>query len=190
MKRIVSILFDDRYYIIPVNHINLIIIYYKQLKLFKFMRSIDIFTDGSHIKGLNSSGRLGIGGVMVIDGRMVNQFSAEIDKDVIKKLYGTDDVSNPTMELYAVLRSLMEFKDDLSSDDIINYYSDYKGVSEWLNDKWKVNKPYISKIKDNILELARKNNLHIKYNWVKGHSGGTDYYSMWNDRADSLANPR
>jgi hypothetical protein len=35
------------------------------------MRSIDIFTDGSHIKGLNSSGRLGIGGVMVIDGRMV-----------------------------------------------------------------------------------------------------------------------
>lgn len=154
------------------------------------MRSIDIFTDGSHIKGLNSSGRLGIGGVMVIDGRMVNQFSAEVDKDVIKKLYGTDDVSNPTMELYAVLRSLMEFKDDLLSDDIINYYSDYKGVSEWLNDKWKVNKPYISKIKDNILELARKNNLHIKYNWVKGHSRGTDYCSMWNDRADSLANPR
>ena len=87
------------------------------------MRSIDIFTDGSHIKGLNSSGRLGIGGVMVIDGRMVNQFSAEVDKNVIKKLYGTDDVSNPTMELYAVLRSLMEFKDDLSSDDIINYYT-------------------------------------------------------------------
>lgn len=154
------------------------------------MRTIDIFTDGSHLKGLNGSGRLGIGGIMVDKGRLVNQFSEIVDPIVIKEKFDTSDVSNPTMELYAVLRSLENFISDLTEDDYINFYADYKGVSEWLNGTWKINKPYIREIYNQITSIVINKNLHVKYNWVNGHSGGTDYYSMWNSRADSLANPK
>lgn len=154
------------------------------------MRTIDIFTDGSHLKGLNGSGRLGIGGIMVIDGRLINQFSEEVYPSVIKDKFGTEDVSNPTMELYAVLRALEEFSSDISDKDFINFYADYKGVSEWLNGRWKITKPYIKKIHYCIKLIEMNRNLHIKYNWVKGHSNGTDYYSIWNRRVDSLANPQ
>lgn len=159
------------------------------------MKTYYIYTDGSHFKGKTASGRLGIGGVLIDPegigphGKEISSFSQEILPEFVKLHYGTQDCSNPTMELFAVLYGLQQFKGSYSDQDLIIWRCDYIGIKNWLNGEWKITKPYIQKIKNEISEIIRKENLNIKFEWVKGHqdkSVDTDD-SYWNDVVDKLA---
>ena len=157
------------------------------------MNTYYIYTDGSPFKGKGGSGRLGIGGVLVdpdgqgVYGKELQNFSQEILPEYIKVHYDTTDCSNPTMELYAVLFALKEFKGSYTKNDLIIIRADYMGVSEWLKGNWKINKPYIRKIKDQIYEIIKKENLNIKFEWVRGHQKAGTAEAHWNDRVDKLS---
>ena len=150
-----------------------------------------IYTDGSHLK--HTSGRLGIGGVLIdpITNKKIAAFSKEISVDYMIKNYGTSDVSNPTCEMLANLWALREFASEIGPEDEICMKADYIGVQAWNTKVWKINKPYIQKIKeDTDAEIKRQRLLgRIKYDWVKGHQKKSvmtkDAY--WNNYVDKLA---
>ena len=150
---------------------------------------IEIYTDGSHFKGKNGSGRLGIGGILVKNGNVCKKFSTEITKQYLKLYYGTEDCSNPTMEMLAVLYTLYNFKDDIKHNDSVEIKMDYLGVREWMTGNWKINKPYIAKIKNDIDEEIRNQNLKgkISFKWVKSHQKGVDPDVIFNNMVDNLA---
>lgn len=155
------------------------------------MNTYNIYTDGSHFKG-KGSGRLGIGGVLVDPlgsgyGKLINKFSEEITPEYLKFEYNTSDCSNPTMELYAVYYALSNFKGSYTDKDLIIVRADYLGVSKWLNSEWKINKPYIKKIRDQIFELIKKYDLNVKFEWIPGHQKVTNSDSYWNNFVDSLS---
>ena len=150
---------------------------------------LEIYTDGSHFKSKNGSGRLGIGGILVKNGNVIKKFSTEITKQYLKLYYATEDCSNPTMEMLAVLYALYNFKDDIKSNDSVEIKMDYLGVREWMTGKWKINKPYIAKIKNDIDEEIKNQELKgkISFKWVKAHQKGTDKDSIFNNMVDKLA---
>lgn len=150
---------------------------------------LEIYTDGSHFKAKSGSGRLGIGGILVKNGTVIKKFSTEITKQYLKLYYGTDDCSNPTMEMLAVLYALYNFKDDIKNNDSVEIKMDYIGVREWMTGKWKINKPYIAKIKNDIDEEIKNQNLkgNISFKWVKAHQRGTDQDTVFNNMVDILA---
>lgn len=156
------------------------------------MKTYLIYTDGSHFKG-KGSGRLGVGGVLVDPdgtgkyGKEVASFSQEMLQSFMKTTYSGIDVSNPTMELYAVLFALKEFKGSYSAQNLIIIRNDYLGVSKWLNDEWKINKPYIRSIYNEIKKLVHDQGLNVKFEWVKGHQKVHDQDSYWNDVVDKLS---
>lgn len=143
----------------------------------------EVYTDGSHFKN-GGSGRLGVGAVLVDPSRdvVLNKLSESVDKFYFREHYGTEDFSNPTMEIYAVYRILSEWKDTFKPSDSIVLYADYMGVSSWLTGKWKINKSYIRIIVNDIISLIRKYNINIEFKWVKGHYG-----EKYNEMADQLA---
>ena len=121
------------------------------------MSKLKIYTDGSHLK--HTTGRLGVGGIIVKDDKIIDEFSKEVSTDYLKLSYGTSDVSNPTCEMLAALHALYYFKNDINAHDTIELYADYQGVSSWLNGTWKINKPYIQKIKDDINDANEDQNM-------------------------------
>lgn len=150
---------------------------------------IEIYTDGSHFKGNGGNGRLGIGGVLVKKGTVVNKFSTEITKQYLKLYYGTDDCSNPTMEMLAVLYALYNFKENIGDHDSVEIKMDYLGVKEWMTGAWKINKTYISKIKNDIDEEIKNQGLkgRISFTWIKSHQKGDDPDIVFNNMVDILA---
>lgn len=153
------------------------------------MKQLDIYTDGSHLK--HGSGRLGIGGVLVDLtqqkplGKKLGEFGVELKPAEL----GIQTCSNPTAELTAVLVSLRYFLDLLKTADIIYVHADYIGVREWMTGKWKTKESYITQLKEDIEELIQKENLNVKYAWVKGHQkdNGTNPDIYWNNYVDLLA---
>lgn len=150
---------------------------------------LEIYTDGSHFKGPRGSGRLGIGGVLVKNGTVLSKFSTEITKQYLKLYYGTDDCSNPTMEMLAVLYALYNFKDELKNASSVEFKMDYMGVREWMTGKWKINKPYILKIKNDIDEEIKNLGLKgkVSFKWIKSHQRGDDPDIVFNNMVDILA---
>ena len=151
-----------------------------------------IYTDGSHFKGKGGSGRVGIGGVIVDpdigpNGKELGHFSIEILPEFMKLHYGTADTSNPTMELLAALQALDEFKGLYDSSTRIIMRQDYLGVSSWMTGKWKITKPYIRKIKEEIDKTIRDRNLTVEWEWVRGHQKATSTEAYWNGVVDLLA---
>lgn len=151
-----------------------------------------IYTDGSHFKGKGGSGRLGIGGVIIDpyigpNGKELAHFSMEILPKFVQTHYGTADVSNPTMEILAALQALDEFKDEVDSNTRIIMRQDYLGVSSWMTGKWKITKPYILKIKEEIDKIIRDRGLTVEWQWVKGHQKSTSTEAYWNNVVDGLA---
>lgn len=156
------------------------------------MKIRHIYTDGSHFKGKGGSGRLGIGGVIVDpekgpNGKELGNFSVEILPEFMKLHYGTADTSNPTMEILAALQALDEFKGLIDEDTLVVMYQDYLGVSSWMTGKWRITKPYIRKIKEEIDKTIRDRNLTVKWEWVRGHQKSTSTEAYWNNVVDSLA---
>lgn len=159
------------------------------------MKTYIIYTDGSDFK--HSSHRLGIGGVIVDPegvgphGKEISSFSQKISPEFIKLHYGTDDCSNPTMEIFAVLFALKDFKGIFTDKDFLIIRADYIGIKNWFDpDKpWKITKHYIQKIHDEIIEIIRKENLQVRFEWIKGHQNksiNTDE-AYWNNVVDNLS---
>lgn len=150
------------------------------------MRKFKLYTDGSHFKPndkSSESGRLGIGAILVNSGgSVVDSMSMEVDRTTIRETYQTSDVSNPTMEMYAVLIALRRFSSRLNFGDEIEVFADYQGVMYWMYHKWRINKPYIYMIREDIEAEVKKQELSVKYNWVKGHNGDS-----YNELVDKLA---
>jgi ribonuclease HI len=92
--------------------------------------------------------------------------------------------------MMGVLQALRKFKIPQGATEI-NVYTDYEGVSSWLNGKWKINKPYIKILHDLIQGEIKKKKLDkkIKFLWVKGHQSKSvmDPKAKWNNYVDKLA---
>jgi ribonuclease HI len=148
---------------------------------------VDIYTDGSHFK---QKGRLGCGGVILVDGNLVDEFSLELTPAYLREIIHTSDVSNPTTEMMGVLQALRKFNIPKRATEI-NIYTDYEGVSCWLGGKWKINKPYIKILHDLIQEEIKEKGLKekTKFLWVKGHQRKSvmDPKARWNNYVDKLA---
>lgn len=151
------------------------------------MRNITIYTDGSHFKGGSASGRLGCGGVMIVDGKVVDKFSLEATAEYLLKEYGTNLVSNPTMEMLGALQALRYFKKNFKKGDKIILKADYMGVRDWCTGKWKTKEPYIKLIKDDILKEIKDQKLDLTFEWVKGHQRGNSPDVIFNNMVDLLA---
>lgn len=152
------------------------------------MSKLRIYTDGSHLK--HTTGRLGIGGVLVDENdKELQRFSTEISLEYLKVAYDTSDVSNPTCEMLAVLWALLEFKKQIKPQDTVTVKADYVGVREWNTGKWKITKPYIQRIKDDISQEINKQNLRgrIDFEWVKGHQTDNSSDTKWNNVVDKLS---
>ena len=137
------------------------------------MKQVNIYTDGA------CRGNPGPGGWGVV----------LINKKNEKELFGGDiDTTNNKMEMMAAIKALESLKESCQ----VNLYTDskyvMKGITEWIK-KWKVNNFMNSKKKPvENTELwvqldALNSKHHVKWIWVKGHSGDPG-----NERADSLAN--
>jgi len=148
---------------------------------------VDIYTDGSHFK---QKGRLGCGGVILKDGKLMDEYSLELTPAYLQEVIHTSDVSNPTTEMMGVLQALRRFKIPKEATEI-NIYADYEGVSNWLEGRWKINKPYIKILYDLIHKEIKTKRLDgkIKFLWVKGHQSKSvmDPRAKWNNYVDKLA---
>ena len=158
------------------------------------MKTYHIYTDGSHFKN-GGSGRLGIGGILIDPdknpprGEIKEKFSMEILKDYLKVHYGTEDCSNPTMEMLAALTALREFKNSFGKNDKIILMMDYEGVKYWIEGKWQAKKSYIRLLRDEIKKEISDQNLDIEFKWIKGHQKASEVSSesYWNNKVDKLA---
>lgn len=159
------------------------------------MKRFDIYIDGSHLDKQNS-GRLGIGGVLVDlsgpgMGRVIGEFTQELSPEYMSFTFGADKCSNPSAELTALLIALLKFKKLYGPSDILVVHADYIGVKSWMEGAWKIKETYIAKIKSDIDDEIRKQNLRgrISYEWVKGHQSkkSTDPDAFWNNYVDKLA---
>lgn len=148
---------------------------------------VDIYTDGSHFK---QKGRLGCGGIILVDGKLKDEYSLELTPEYLQEVIHTSDVSNPTTEMMGVLQALRRFKIPRGTTEI-NVYTDYEGVGNWLEGRWKINKPYIKILYNLIHEEIKKKRLKgkIKFLWVKGHQSKSvmDPKAKWNNYVDKLA---
>jgi ribonuclease HI len=149
--------------------------------------NVEIFTDGSHFK---TTGRLGCGGVMLISGNLVDEFSLELTPKYLKEIIKTSDVSNPTTEMMGVLQALRKFNIPKNAKEVI-VYTDYEGVGKWLKNEWKINKPYIKILYSLINKEIESKKLKgiIDFRWVKGHQPKSimDPKAKWNNYVDKLA---
>lgn len=161
------------------------------------MKRYDIYIDGSHLDKQHN-GRLGIGGV-IVDlsgpgmGKVKNEFSMELSPEYMSLTFGAEKCSNPSAELTALLIALGKFKKDFGPNDILVVHADYIGVKSWMEGSWKIKEPYIARIKSDIDDEIRKQNLRgrISYEWVKGHQSKDattkDPDAFWNNYVDKLA---
>lgn len=160
------------------------------------MKTYHIYTDGSHFKN-GGSGRLGIGGLIIDpdiekpNGKLLKTFSMEINKEYLKIHYGTEDCSNPTMEMLAVLVAIREFKKywtNTTTPTKLILMADYEGVKHWLDGTWMAKKSYIKALKDEIKKEINQQNLDIEFMWIRGHQNKDgDKDSYWNNKVDKLA---
>lgn len=154
------------------------------------MKKLTIYTDGSHLK--HTSGRLGIGGVLIDEyGNKLDEFSEELSIDYLKRNFGTSDVSNPTCEMLANLFALRIFKDKIKGCSELVMKADYMGVQKFNTGEWKTREPYIKTIKELTDKEVQNQRLQfrIKYEWVKGHQKRSvlSEDAKWNDYVDKLA---
>ena len=98
------------------------------------------------------------------------------------------ETTNNIMELTAVIEALKQL--NRKCDIIITTDSNYvkNGITEWIHNwkknGWKTANKKSVKNKNLWIELDNlANQHHIKWKWIKGHSGHPE-----NERADTLAN--
>lgn len=147
-----------------------------------------VYTDGSDLK--HTSHRMGVGGVLIRDGQKYDEFSYELGLKYLRENYGTDDCSNPMAEMLAIKVAFDEWERFFNPGDEVEFKSDYTGCKEWLSGRWKINKPYIKKVYDEIQRYIESTGIIPTFSWVKGHQVGPSIYGTdkyWNDLTDKLS---
>lgn len=157
------------------------------------MLELNVYTDAAG--NINSKPEKGFGYSSVFYHEGEEYFSSfRIGQPELKEiLLVEDDLSNPTVEVFAVMVFLSDFITNIEVSDTgeilrgtkINIYSDYKGVSCWYNKEWAINKNYIRTLIRMLRAAAlnlKKYEITFEIKWVKGHSGIPE-----NERADKLA---
>ena len=145
-------------------------------------KSLKIYTDGSDIKG---TGQIGSGVWFEYNGKEYSKSTVSDVNEFKTRFNITESVSNPTMEIVALVDALEEFK---NTKEHLVIYSDYEGVQKWVNGQWKAKKPYIQSFVERAKTLIaniEENGGSVKLEWVKGHSG-----NKGNDRVDTVAKAR
>lgn len=141
---------------------------------------IEIYTDGSHIKGTNL---LGWGAYSNING-VEHKLAGQINSQKLREYDIHEKVSNPTAEFIAFV-SVLEKLETLSFKKKVIFKIDYDGVGNWMNGTWKATKSYIRKLRDRAQFLIDKMGLDYVIEHVPGHSG-----IKGNEMADQLAKSR
>lgn len=160
------------------------------------MKEIDIFTDGSDFNKNSDlkDKHCGFGIVIPINDNKLLSYSENINLEEWKSKYNII-ISNPTLELLAIHKTIKLFCDNKSlNNSIINVYSDYEGCKKWIEGDWKAKKQYIKDILLSInicLEYASSIlGLEFRFHWIKGHQKGDSYHARMNNAADLVAKDR
>lgn len=150
------------------------------------MTKLDVYTDGSHIKGKNY---IGYGAVCMHQGR-IYRMSGTCTQESFRKRYNTpDNVSNPTAELLAAVYSL-ESLSACSAPLHVQIIADYIGVREWNTGVWKTTKGYIGDLVGLAFLYAsriRQNGGMVSYRHIRGHQRGDSTDSVMNRHSDHAA---
>ena len=156
----------------------------KELVLSRKSKLLEIFIDGSHIKG---SSTMGYGILMRYAGLEYGLSRSPVTPDQLTETFGGtfEKVSNPTME-FAALGHALDICNRLTIEiSAIDITYDYIGSMNWLLGTWTCRKPYIKAIYEFALpKLVNLESRGIAINWkhVKSHTGHRE-----NDMADMLA---
>jgi ribonuclease HI len=151
------------------------------------LHNIKIFTDGS---SLNNSGIVSYGGIGIYFPN--NEFKNISESFFIKP------ITNQRTELYAIYVSLKKVIDSKMKFKKIKIYTDSEysinsltvWINNWKKNDWKGsnNKPIKNRdIIEPISKLIEKYPDKIKFTHVRSHTGGSDFNSINNNRADKLA---
>lgn len=146
--------------------------------------TLEIFTDGSHIK--NSS----IMGYGILFRYLKKEYGLSrnpLSSGQLAEMFGGDftKASNPTMEFAAIAHALKICNQSFSGVQKINLTYDYIGSKNWLLGIWCCRQPYIKSIYNFAkVELDKLTSRGVIINWihVKSHTGHRE-----NEIADLLA---
>jgi ribonuclease HI len=158
-------------------------------------RWLDIYTDGNHFKGRKKDS---VGyGIWCRHEDAEYGLAQRVDPDHMEHQFKmpraiSDGISNPTMELCAVVHTLMLISDMpagrhhlAKGSRVVRIYSDYVGPSEWIHGRWQARKPYIRHLVDMArahLDRINARGIFVQFVHVKGHSNDAG-----NDAADALS---
>lgn len=141
------------------------------------MSSIDIYTDGSHIKGTRI-----IGYGSYFEYKNVGYYlSGKVSPKLLLEYNIKANVSNPTAEFIAFAQTLRYLPDDMSGYKLI-FKIDYIGINHWMTGTWKAKKDYIIKIRDYCIERLKTMQCKWKIDHVSAHTG-----VVGNEIADQLS---
>ena len=145
---------------------------------------IKVFTDGacSNNGKLNAKAGLGV------------YFGENDPRNVSKKVIGRQ--TNNVAELSAIIEVFSILKEEIESGEKIIIYSDSKIAIGWCTttgqkyerSSWKKKKGVIPNI--DLIKIGYglcKENINIKFEHIRAHTGLTDELSLGNEGADGLA---
>lgn len=129
------------------------------------MNKIDIYTDGSFIKG-----KCGFGAVILENESVIHEFSGIVtDKSLLSHRQVSGEIAAVVESInWCITHNIKE----------VTIYYDYEGVAAWAKGIWKTNTPMTARYAD----FFKNCPMTIHWQKVKSHSG-----NKWNDYADKLA---
>ena len=150
------------------------------------MSIIEVFTDGACTSNGKKFAKGGIG-IYFPNG----------EHEPISEQYVSDKITNQRAELYAIYKALLTITQKIEYKKIVIYTdSEYsincvtKWVKLWVKNNWRTasNKPVLNiDIIKPIYEILNNNKRKVKFIHVRSHTGNTDYKSLGNHMADTLA---